>query len=237
MRWILGLDLRPQGRGAVRFAAWLVAAGASGRDDAFSAVQVLEQEHLQAVLRHHHLDEVVEAARDEAAAVLRREAAGAPLGPPAVVQGLTAVDGLEEAARRGGADVLLVGRLAPRGSQATLRLGRTARGLLRRLPVPVLVVPPDFDRSEVGDGPVVALTSLGEECVEAVRFAGRLAARLARPLVVAHVTPDAADAGAYLSPETMDRLARDRQVEGEMALDAWIGRHGVAADGVVVLAG
>lgn len=237
MRWIVGLDLRPPGRGAVHFAAWAAATPASAGKDAFSAVHVLEQEHLQAVLRHHHLDEVVEAARAEAVRVLEREGAGASLGPPAIVQGLTAVDGLEEAARRAGAEALVVGRLAPRDGRATVRLGRTARGLLRRLPAPVLVVPPDLDVARLGDGPVVALTGLADDAVEAVRFGGRLAAGLGRPLVVLHVTPDPSDGGAYLSPDTLQRLARERQVEGEMALDGWIAVHGLEPDGVVVLSG
>jgi len=232
MAWIVGIDLRSDCGGALRLAGWLGAGGPP-----FEGVHVLEQEHLRALLRLHHLDEVREGALREAARVAARPGAPAGLGAPRVVEGLTAADGLEEAARASGAEAILVGRIAPRGSHAPVRLGRTARGLLRRLPAPVVVVPPDLDPARLGPGPVVAMTSLGDDAVAAARFAGGLAARIGRPLVVLHVVPGLEEAAAWLPADSLDRAARDRKVEAEMALDAWVASNGIRADGAVVVPG
>src|SRR5262249_5211037 len=51
---------------------------------------------------------------------------------------------LADTAARLQADALVVGRRAKRDEDSLVRLGEVTRRLLRRLPVPVVVVPPDF---------------------------------------------------------------------------------------------
>ena len=80
---------------------------------------------------------------------------------------------------------LVIGRAAERGSRAVVRLGRVARRVLRRLPCPVVVVPPDL--SAVADGPILLATDLDVASASAVTFARDLAARHGRELKVVHV--------------------------------------------------
>jgi hypothetical protein len=58
MRWILGLDLEPRSRGAVQLARWIARATRGG--DEFVAVHVLGEDHVRAILKHQHLDEIVD---------------------------------------------------------------------------------------------------------------------------------------------------------------------------------
>jgi nucleotide-binding universal stress UspA family protein len=232
MRWIVGLDLRPRSDGALRFAAWL-ARTAPGADS-FALVHVLEEEHLRAVLRVHHLDEVTAAARDRAVRELARVEGAAGLGTPEIVRGITADEALAEALARHGADALVVGRIAGREEPRVIRLGRVARRLLRHLPAPVVVVPPDEDPAARA-GPVVALTSLTDDAAEACRFAAAFAERVARPLFVAHVVPFV-DL-PFLPGPTLDDLASQGRRAGEAALAAWIAAHGLLPAQSVVLQG
>ena len=115
----------------------------------------------------------------------------------------------------------------PGGTVAGLvRLGRVARELLHLLPAPVVVVPHDLRAADLGTGPVVVLTSLGEHAVDAVRFARRVATRLGRGLVVAHAVPFAVNA------EHATHLAKARE-----ALVKWVAAHGIDADHTRVVEG
>jgi nucleotide-binding universal stress UspA family protein len=230
MRWLVGLDLRPRSDGALRFAVWL-ARSAPGAES-FVAVHVLEEEHLRAALKVHHLDEVTAAARAGAASALA--GAGVPEATVEVVQALTAEEGLTAALARHGAGALVVGRIARRDEARLVRLGRVARRLLRALPAPVLVVPPDFTPAEA-EGPVVALTSLSEDSAEACHFAAALAGRLGRPLVVTHVVPFVEL--PFLAGGPLEEIAREQVVAGEGALAAWLEAHALRGVDAVVLQG
>jgi multisubunit Na+/H+ antiporter MnhB subunit/nucleotide-binding universal stress UspA family protein len=173
MTWIVGMDLHPHGTGALHFAGRLAAR--SGAPEHFVAMHVLEEEHLRAVLRLQHLDEVVDAAYADLQALLRREGFSHVVGDVQVVQDLYAADGLERACARLGADGIIVGRAAPRRSHRIVRLGRVTRQLLRRGCAPVVVVPPDLRGDDLGQGEIMALTELREESLPACRLAAELA--------------------------------------------------------------
>src|SRR5690606_35418270 len=68
-KWLCGLDLRPSSQGAIRWARWL--AQRTGADT-LAGVHVLEEAHLQAALRYHHLQELTDTARDVAGDVLTK---------------------------------------------------------------------------------------------------------------------------------------------------------------------
>lgn len=235
MNWIVGMDLRPYGAGAIRYAAWLARTSRAPGGERFFPVHVLEEEHLRFVLRHHHLDEVTRSAREAADASLRAADAGAAFEEPEVVVGGRAEDGLAAACRARDAQGIIIGRIAKREGHAIVRLGRVARRVLRALPTSVIVVPPDLEAAGVGTGPVVALTAL-HEGASACRFAEELARRTGRELVVAHVVAPAANVSYVLKP-TLERIGRERREEAEHALAEWVRSHELVPESTRVLEG
>jgi nucleotide-binding universal stress UspA family protein len=237
MKLVIGLDLRPYSQGALHFARWLSVASKRG-GEAFVGIHVLEQDHLAAVLRYHHLDEVRDGAVASARAALKATGAEGIVGEPRIVIGTDADEDLTEAVRAEGATALLVGRMAKRGENPVVRLGRVARRLVRGLQVPVIVVPPDLTAQRIGDGPVVALTSMEDDSVAAARFAADLAARLGRKLELLHVMRDLTEFAPYgIVGEKSERgLAEERRAR-EAALAEWATRHGLTPDASLVLTG
>lgn len=227
MKWIIGLDLRPRCSGALHFATWLTKTVPKA-EERFIAVHVLEPEHLRAALKFQHMDEVLAAARETGHKMLEREAPGERVHELEVVAASSADEGLVEALARHDADALIVGRIAGRSESALVRLGRVARRLLRRLPAPVVVVPPDVETAGLGSGPVIALTSLDESATEACRFAARLAEQTGRRLVVLHVAPYLEL--PFLKGATVDEIAREQRRAAEVALGEWLEREGLRAD-------
>ncbi len=222
MRWIVGLDVGPEAHAAVEFLRGVQAAGPDAGESVVTA-HVLVEEHMRVALRLHHLDEVVAEARQAGEAALRAQQFEAPLE---VVQAVDAADGMAEMARRLSADAVVVARHAGRDGHGLVRLGRVARQLLHLLPAAVVVVPHDLRATDLGTGPVVVLTSLGEHAVDAVRFARRVATRLGRGLVVAHAIPFAVDA------EHATHLTNARE-----DLLKWVSAHGIDADDTRVVEG
>jgi nucleotide-binding universal stress UspA family protein len=237
-RWIVGLDLRPTGQGALRFARWLAGANREGRPT-FVGVHVLEEDTLRAALRYHHLDELVAGAREEAEMLLRNAGATEVLGELHVVQGLHAEQSLEAARSEHQAEGLVVGRQAPREGHHLLRLGKVARRLLRSLGGPVVVVPPDWEPETVSpDGPVVCATNLGDGTAPAARFAAELARRLGRPLVLVYSVAVPEDYGAnYIPIATRQKIAAESQEIGERELATWAAGLGLTGATPVVRQG
>lgn len=227
-RWIVGLDLRPTGQGALRFARWLAAATRAAKP-AFVGVHVLEEDTLRAALRYHHLDELIAGAREEAEMLLRNAGATEVLGELRVVQGLHAETTLESIREEQQAEGLVVGRQAPREGHHLLRLGKVARRLLRTLGGPVVVVPPDWEPEAVStEGPVVCATNVGDSAATAARFAAELAHRLGRPLLIVYTVPVPEDYGAhYIPAATRQKIARESQETGERELAAWVAELGL----------
>jgi nucleotide-binding universal stress UspA family protein len=234
MKWLVGLDLRPSSQGAIRWARWLARRTAA---DSLVGVHVLEEAHLQAALRYHHLAELTDTAREAAANVLADCDATDVLSTVEILQGVHAEGVLQSARESHGADALIVGRQAPREGRRLLRLGRVARRLLRTLDAPVVVVPPDLEPGDA-PGPVLACTNLREDTVEAMRFAGDMAARLRVPLVVVYVVPFADDYGAHYIPEaSRKKIAQENQTQGEADLKAWLQGCSVAPSEAIVVQG
>lgn len=236
MKWVVGLDLRPRSSGAMQFARWLASVA---RGTTFIGVHVLEQEHLLAVLRDQHLDEVLSGARRAAEASIASEGASGAIATVDVVQALNAPEGLRDAATRLQADGILVGRAAPREGQKLVRLGRVARRLLRMSTLPAIVVPPDMREADFGgDGPVVALTNLTDESVATCRFAESIAQELGRTLSIVHVVePPSVASAQYVATATLERVEAERREEARGALATWIAASGIRADSTEVLSG
>jgi nucleotide-binding universal stress UspA family protein len=216
MRWIIGMEVHHRSTAAVQFARWLSLATRSRWDEDFVGVHVLDANHLAVVLRTRHFDEVLEDARTASEEELERASSGDGRPRVDVVQALTIAEGLEVARAAHGADGIIIARVARHESYHLLRLGDVGRRLLRRLPSPIVVVPPTFTLRSAGSGPIVALTGLGPDALPACRLAAGLAGSTGRELAMAHV----ADAAS-----------------GDAALAEWIERHEVWPDATAVLHG
>lgn len=217
---VVGLDLRPSSAGAIRMAAWL--AKTSSRADSLVGIHVLDGEYLRVALRHHHLDEVVDGAKAQADKVIAEAGASEHFSEVRIVRGRTAEKSLEAAVVYHAAGGLVVGRQAPAEGRHVLRLGRVARRLLRRLPGPTLVVPPDYDPAANDGGPVMLTTNMSGDAGAAAAFAHQAAERLGRELVIVHVVPQPDDYAAHYLPEdSLRKMTAEHQQEGEAALAQW----------------
>lgn len=217
-RWMVGVDARDLSRGAVAFARWL----AGSEHHAVYGVHVVEWVPDLFGPYEQTRPEVVHRLAEQTLEPLAKDPRFLELG---AVLASSAEDGLLEAIRAKQAHALVIGRRAPRDGRGLVRLGRVARRLVRTLPTPVVVVPPDLDDAEVGMGPVMVATDLTESCSEAVRWAAALATEMRRGLVLLHAI-HAPDRGPYVPAAAWDHaLATVRNVEG--AFEAWARHHGV----------
>lgn len=123
--------------------------------------------------------------------------------------------GLIRAARETKCDGMIIGRAAPRQGHRVVRLGSTARRVLRTLPMPVMVVPADMPRSDIGSGPVVLGVDLERRSIAAAKLAFDLAAGLERGVITVHVDswylviPDHIGGGAVVFPREPRRTPGD----------------------------
>lgn len=227
MEWLVGMDLTDRGQGALGYARWLAGVLPAGRDR-FTGVHVLEENELRQLLRYHHLEEVEQQAAAAAARVATQAGADAVLSERRVVVGTTAEHTLEGLAHQPGVRALVIGRQARRGEKRVVRLGRVARRLLRTLPAPVVVVPPDLQPSDVGEGPVLFAASTDDDATAAAELAKQLAADLGRPLSVVHVVPGDDYLAAEMVPAGVagDFFHELRQ-DHERNLVAWMRAHGL----------
>lgn len=229
MKWVVGLDLRPHSQGAIRFADWLAKTSKASDGESLVGVHVLEEDHLRVVLRYSHMDAVMSASDEAARSTLSGVGAQDSIKEVQVVRGMRAEDSLAAARVYHHADGIIVGRQAKRDSNRMVRLGRVARRLLRSLPAPIFIVPPDASADDFGEGPVVAMTNLSEDSVAAARFAADFAARLGRKLVLVHVIPFPEEYGSqYLPAESLDKMRKENQAAAEAEMEQWVTKHGLA---------
>lgn len=233
-KWIVGLDLGRRSAGAILFGKWLAETGG----DQLVGVHVLEEAHLQAALRYHHLGEVEQAAVAAARAAITAAGADGCFNMIDVLEGRTAEESLAVAAAYRHAEGIVIGRNAAREGTSLVRLGRVARKVLRKLPATVAVVPPDFDPAVSGRGPVVLACSLQDDALLATQFARLLAERFGRALELVHVvaSPEQ-NAAQYVPPATLAKLRTEGQAEAETSLAAWAASNGLSAAPQVVRLG
>lgn len=234
MKWLIGVDLRETATGALHFASWLRRV----QPDAplkLLPVHVLEESYLLQVLRHAHVDAVERLALDATVAQLDRAGIGGIAEVARIVRGIEASDALVREFDAEHADALLIGRQAPTTERKIVRLGRIARRLVRRLPCPVVVVPPDLQPESIGSGPIVLATDLSETSASAARFALRLAGQTGRPLSVVNVVTD--DGASRLPARSDAELFAQVGLAGQAELEAWMASHHLAAATGVVAFG
>jgi nucleotide-binding universal stress UspA family protein len=184
MRWLVGIDLGGRSGGALQMARWLVRT-------AKMPVQLVIAHVIDE--RMWGPSDVAAALRPSAERALAQELAAVDLSAATVtthvVTARTVVDGLAELAAAHACDGMILGRIAQSRGRGLVRLGSVARRSLRRLPRPVMIVPPDFSADTIGAGALVLGTDLADDSRSAGRLALRLADDLARALVIVHVDP------------------------------------------------
>jgi len=186
MRWIVGIDFKGRCGGTLQMAAWMREHARPSVPQAFVGVHVLDERLHRVMVKEATVDLppmaadtvrrlVAESALDEPLTEIRADWAGSP------------EEGLALAAAHPDVTGILIGRAAGVAATSLRRLGRSARRLLRRLPAPVMVIPPDLKRAEIGAGPIILATALDATSVTAARTARELAVALGRDLLVVHV--------------------------------------------------
>lgn len=257
MYWGVGFDLRAGCDGPAYFAAWLVSETASrGTGDRAAAIHIVEENSWQYILPSLGLREandksedlksalsatpqtdLIAASQNAVATQLDRTGTRKQFSAVHVLPQTVAEVGLAQFAEEAPGTGLIIGRRSRANEDRFIRLGRVARKLLRRLPSPVIVTPPDLVPKGVGDGPIVVATDCGDDSVAACAFAANLAKRLGRKLCLVHVVsmPDAWDQEILLKKFAAVR----KQVleEGEKLIDTWIDEQGLAVDERVVAVG
>ncbi len=225
-QWIVGVDLRKRSDGAVRFATWLQA-HMRERPPELRGVHVLETSQLKALRKFGSRAEIIGRLEAEARLVAKNAGAADALASLDVVENRRADDGLASACQQHGADVLIVGRKCGTEESGFVRLGSVARRLLRSLPAPTIVVPPDLETAAFGPGPVILAAVPGDSSVGALNFARSLAARLGRELVVTHVVRVPLDyAQLYWSDAELAKVREEHTSNAFRRLKEWLVEHG-----------
>lgn len=220
--WGIGVELAEDHLGPLRFVAALTQ---EHPDDVTVGIHVLpDHELLHPLITHEEARQIRERVAADVTAVMVREGLAAERTRVELVEDDAVERGLAETATRVGVDALVVGRRAKRDEDPIVRLGEVTRRLLRRLPVPVVVVPPDFgDRDDrgFGEGPVIVGVDLTEHCTAAVLFGAKLAERLGAPLLLAHGTQAFHWGVSYIPAATMDRLQQQAREAAANELREW----------------
>ncbi len=232
-KWILGLDPREGAEGSLRFSAWL-------REALAPTVTAVVGVHAYGDMpglaqRYVRSDELMEAAREKISQRLQRAGAEPWLEDVEFSTGRDVAAILEAATQRHKADFVAIGRSAPREGRTLLRLGSTARRLLRRLPGPVIVVPPDFTPPPEA-GPVLIATNLGPESEAALRFGAQLARQTGRSARAVYCLEEH-HAAQYIPQTRLAQLSIDRAAKAREKLTEWLESLGVDVDAQDVLTG
>lgn len=136
-------------------------------------------------------------------------------------------ESLEFYAQRQQAELLVLGRVAPKEPTPFVRLGSVARGVLQSLMLPTLIVPSDYEVQDFGPGPIMVAVDGSSTSNEALRFATRWASYLGREIFLAHVLPSDTFLGqSWLADKELQDARELLVTKGRQALDAWLAKDG-----------
>ena len=207
--WIVGIEPSARSSGAIHFARWL------RRSLRVPVVGVHVTELWMLALSEPGTAQFLATARDSAERWLATMKAGAEDAAFDAVESAEALDPENYLSTRGqGALGIVVGR-HPTRERGWFRLGRVTRRLLRNLPAPVVVAPPELTADDLA-GPVILATDLGPASIAAARFATAFARQAQRPLLCVHVGQPRWSEGVELTPDLLSlREAYRARVERE----------------------
>ncbi len=207
MKWMVAVDLDESCEGALGWARWLRTSDADAQLVVAHAVDIvtnLAPPRAQTVMRH--VREFVQTRLPEVEMRVLEER------PPEAA--------LARALSIHAADALVIGRRATRDGGSIVRLGPVARRLLRRLPGPVLVCPPDMVGAEVAAGPVLVCVDGEGEDASALAFGRALADATGLPLQAITVSPPAFASGVTYLPTAAHTVGIDERHEASVR--AWL---------------
>lgn len=217
--WIVGIDIDGTCDGALAWARWI-------HEHTTPQVPIVGVH----AVHHGELAHMLERAVHD---IVLRAGAAEVVSQVAVLHGDNPTEILTAAIPLHGAAGLLIGRRAPLEGRAVVRLGRVARRLLRTLPAPVVVAPPDLRIESIGDGPIVVAVDAGPGSAEAVTFARRMAQSLDKEVVAVRVAPTVDDFGPqFLTEPSRRTIQAELRANAEKELDFWgrsRGLHGMRA--------
>ncbi len=224
--FVFGLDLTYKSHGALVFAAWLRTTLGADEVEAVHVIAAREDSPLRdqrlqraQVVLHEHLGD---SGHSQTFARIQVRAT------EAIVEGLAQVESFARA--------LVLGRRTRSGERALVHLGPVARKLLRGLPLPTIIVPPELEPAALG-GPIVLATDLEAHSDDAARFAVQFARESRRELVVVYIAE--VHHNEYIDETDPDWLARGAKFRREAAadLDRWIDGHGLASARPIAVCG
>ncbi len=232
--WEVGVELSEDHLGPLRFVAAL-----AQPDDRIVGLHVMpEAVRLHPLSKPEHLATIRAQVESDVALLLERAGASSRIEVEVVEDDHPEL-ALTEYAEREHVEGLIVGRRARRDEDPLIRLGEISRRVLHRLPVPVIVVPPDFGEDGAGldPGPVLLATNLDEHCAVAAKFAKQLAARLGRPLLVAHGIEAFNWGVSYIPAETFEVMLEQARTRASAKLHAWVVEQGLEGASELVFLG
>jgi nucleotide-binding universal stress UspA family protein len=225
MKWIVGVDLRTKGHGALAVSAWLHAQGKTEQQTL--GVHILEDPD-SFTSQGHSLEDLERAALEAARTAMTAALEGYGQCQIELVSGESADEALFSVAQSSSATGIIVGRRARRGSDPYVRLGKTARRLLRDPVRPILICPPELAIEEIGAGPILVAVSEDEGCLQALRFADELGAAIGRKVALVNVHPEPSDwVGYYISPETQAEIRDSRRQTMLESFRTWAEERGL----------
>ena len=230
MRWIVGLDLLELSLGALRFASWLRRSAPAERP---SGVHVLTPHPLRKSLANKSEEEFQLWVHKLAQEFVDEAGVAEELDGVALVEGESAEEGLLSALAAGRGEALIIGRKAASSDESIIRLGRVARRLLRQMPAPIVVVPPDLGR-ELPPGPIVFATDLGPSAESALRFAQELAETVGRELLLVHAYEVHSALQSYVSPNAWGQATIEATAAAESSLAAYCDEHQLSVRSLAV---
>lgn len=222
--WGVGVELSEDHFGVLRFAACL-----AGPDDTLIGAHVMpDSDRLHPLVSREQTKTMREHVSSDVALLLGRAGAKGRVEVRVIESNQPEV-ALVELAEHEHLDALIIGRRARRDDDPLVRLGEICRRVLHRLPGPVIVVPPDFGEGDeaIDVGPVVLATDLEPHCAAAAEFAKLLAARLARPLLVAHGIEAFNWGASYIPAETFEVMLDQSRRQASTKLHDWVVAHGL----------
>jgi nucleotide-binding universal stress UspA family protein len=213
MKWLVGLDVRPAGQGALRFASWLSRHGKDLRIDALHVMEGIDRS------RAAELHDAAQAASERAA---ERAEAAAAFDELLVVGGEEPEAEIERVCTERKLDAIVVCREGASTDAPSERLGRVSRRLLRRLPVPVVVVRPELTPEDIHGGPIIVCADLEGDAAPALRFARRFGDTVGRSVVAAHVVRKVYEEPIYSQNEALAPRKATAGGEAQRKLSQWL---------------
>lgn len=221
MRIVIGVDLRSNSQGALRFLRWLMQSASVAPQDVV-ALHTIETDHLLRAVRPFGPGTLP----DKLLPILREtlDAAGLEGVRGEIVEADDACEALSDACERHEADLMVLGR---RGTASSfVRLGRTVRRMLRQLPVVTIVAPAELETP--GLGPVVLASDLGPTTAGAAAFAEDFASKVGTSLLAATAIPTQTEPHTAYLRAGLELKPRDERVrDARERLAEWIAARGL----------